>query len=193
MFEVSEAASVITQSADKDVKIIFGAITDETLKDELRITVIATGFDNRERPTKKENVIQNRDEFERRNYTNNEPKKVEEKTFFGSSKNFFGIESENKKEQTKEIIQEVEEEIEEDQIKPSFIDKLKGVKTIKEMREGTDFTNLKSFDAPSVTFMNDGVQKKGPSLQVVNDDEDEDDEEDNSDVPAFLRRKLDRN
>ncbi len=47
MYEVSEAAKVITQSADPNAKVIFGAIIDEGLKDEVKITVIATGFDAR--------------------------------------------------------------------------------------------------------------------------------------------------
>lgn len=49
MYEVAEAAKVITGSADDDAKVIFGAHIDENLKDEVRITVVATGFDNRER------------------------------------------------------------------------------------------------------------------------------------------------
>lgn len=44
MYEVNEAARVITQSADPNAKIIFGAVIDEELKDEIKITVIATGF-----------------------------------------------------------------------------------------------------------------------------------------------------
>lgn len=44
MYEVNEAARVITQSADPGAKIIFGAVIDESLKDEVKITVIATGF-----------------------------------------------------------------------------------------------------------------------------------------------------
>ncbi len=44
MHEVNEAARVITSSADPNAKIIFGAVVDEDLKDEVRITVIATGF-----------------------------------------------------------------------------------------------------------------------------------------------------
>ncbi len=47
MYEVSEAAKVITQSADPQAKVIFGAIIDETLKDDVKVTVIATGFDSR--------------------------------------------------------------------------------------------------------------------------------------------------
>lgn len=45
MFEVQEAAKIITESVDKDAKIIFGIAIDSTLKkDEIKITVIATGF-----------------------------------------------------------------------------------------------------------------------------------------------------
>ncbi|MCK4553663.1 cell division protein FtsZ [Candidatus Parcubacteria bacterium] len=48
MHEVNEAAKVITSSADEDAKIIFGAVIDEKLKDEIKITVVATGFDGRQ-------------------------------------------------------------------------------------------------------------------------------------------------
>ncbi|MBI4598825.1 cell division protein FtsZ [Candidatus Uhrbacteria bacterium] len=49
MHEVAEAAKVVTGSADEDARIIFGAIVDPDLKDEVRITVVATGFDRHER------------------------------------------------------------------------------------------------------------------------------------------------
>ncbi|MCK4553379.1 cell division protein FtsZ [Candidatus Parcubacteria bacterium] len=48
MHEVNESAKVITSSADEDAKIIFGAVIDEKLKDEIKITVVATGFDGRQ-------------------------------------------------------------------------------------------------------------------------------------------------
>ena len=46
MHEVNEAAKVITSSTDEDARIIFGAVIDERLKDEIKITVIATGFES---------------------------------------------------------------------------------------------------------------------------------------------------
>jgi cell division protein FtsZ len=45
LFEVNEAAEIIAAAADPNANIIFGAVIDENLKDEVRITVIATGFD----------------------------------------------------------------------------------------------------------------------------------------------------
>lgn len=53
MYEVNEAARVITESADQSAKIIFGAIVDEDLGDEIKVTVVATGFGQGGRSTKK--------------------------------------------------------------------------------------------------------------------------------------------
>ncbi len=53
MYEVNEAAKVITASADPNAKIIFGAVIDETMEDDLKITVIATGFGVKAKPAKK--------------------------------------------------------------------------------------------------------------------------------------------
>ena len=46
LFEVNEASELVAQAADPDVNLIFGAVIDESLQDEIKITVIATGFDN---------------------------------------------------------------------------------------------------------------------------------------------------
>ena len=47
MFEIQESAKVVTESIDPDAKVIFGAIKDPNLKkDEIKVTVIATGFPN---------------------------------------------------------------------------------------------------------------------------------------------------
>jgi cell division protein FtsZ len=45
LFEVNEAAEIIGSAADGDANIIFGAVIDEQLGDQVRVTVIATGFD----------------------------------------------------------------------------------------------------------------------------------------------------
>lgn len=57
MYEVSEAAKVITQSADPQAKVIFGAIIDESMKDEVKVTVIATGFESRPQMPKAKSVF----------------------------------------------------------------------------------------------------------------------------------------
>lgn len=46
MSEVDEAAKIISQAADPDANIIFGATIDDGMRDQLKITVIATGFDS---------------------------------------------------------------------------------------------------------------------------------------------------
>jgi cell division protein FtsZ len=44
LFEVNEAAEVVTSAADADANVIFGAVIDDAAGDEVRVTVIATGF-----------------------------------------------------------------------------------------------------------------------------------------------------
>ncbi|MBW4062218.1 cell division protein FtsZ [Candidatus Saccharibacteria bacterium] len=46
MHEIDEAAKTITDAVDPDANIIFGAVLDEALEDDLQITVVATGFDD---------------------------------------------------------------------------------------------------------------------------------------------------
>lgn len=47
LFEINEAAEIVSSAADQNANIIFGAVIDEALGDEVRVTVIATGFDRR--------------------------------------------------------------------------------------------------------------------------------------------------
>ena len=49
MYEIDEAAKAITEAADPDANIIFGAIIDEAMGSDVKITVIATGFDEGEK------------------------------------------------------------------------------------------------------------------------------------------------
>jgi cell division protein FtsZ len=48
LLEVNEAAEIISQAADPEANIIFGAVIDESITDEIRVTVIATGFGDSE-------------------------------------------------------------------------------------------------------------------------------------------------
>jgi cell division protein FtsZ len=51
LFEVNEAAELVQSAADSNSNIIFGAVIDDALGDEVRVTVIATGFDHVNRPS----------------------------------------------------------------------------------------------------------------------------------------------
>ena len=48
LYEVNEATTLITEAAHEDAEIIFGAVIDENMGEEVRVTVIATGFDQHE-------------------------------------------------------------------------------------------------------------------------------------------------
>src|SRR5262249_53526708 len=49
LFEVNEAAEVVTSAADANANVIFGAVIDEGRSGEVRVTVIATGFGDKRR------------------------------------------------------------------------------------------------------------------------------------------------
>lgn len=55
LYEVNEASTLITEAAHEDAEIIFGAVIDDSLGDEVRVTVIATGFNEHE---EKKNSVQ---------------------------------------------------------------------------------------------------------------------------------------
>jgi cell division protein FtsZ len=55
--EVNEASTIIQNAAHEDANIIFGAVQDETMGDEVKITVIATGFKQQEMPQRRERML----------------------------------------------------------------------------------------------------------------------------------------
>ena len=57
LFEVNEAAEVVTGAADQNANVIFGAVIDDGLRDEVRVTVIATGFGERRRRRRRETGV----------------------------------------------------------------------------------------------------------------------------------------
>ncbi|WP_338556691.1 cell division protein FtsZ [Paenibacillus sp. KS-LC4] len=50
LYEVNEAAEIVISASDPEVNMIFGAIIDDNLKDEIKVTVIATGFEHKGAP-----------------------------------------------------------------------------------------------------------------------------------------------
>lgn len=56
LFEVNQAAAIIKETAHPDVNLIFGAVIDQNMGDEIRITVIATGFERTGTPRRIETL-----------------------------------------------------------------------------------------------------------------------------------------
>jgi len=57
LFEVNEASTLVQSEAHEDANIIFGTVLDDTLGDEIHLTVIATGFDSREKKKDREETV----------------------------------------------------------------------------------------------------------------------------------------
>jgi len=70
MYEINEAAKIITGAADDDAKVIFGAVIDDAMKDEVKVTVVATGFEGKGRlrsePLASREEVSGREEAEKR-------------------------------------------------------------------------------------------------------------------------------
>src|SRR5437764_3675992 len=58
LFEVNEAAEVVTSAADQNANVIFGAVIDDALGDEVRVTVIATGFGPSRRRRRRDEALE---------------------------------------------------------------------------------------------------------------------------------------
>jgi len=74
LFDVNDATSIIYDAAGRDANIIFGAVIDEKMNDEIRVTVIATGFNKKSKPIEKI-------EEKYFNYINSSTKEREKPTF----------------------------------------------------------------------------------------------------------------
>ncbi len=86
LFEVNEASSLVQAEAHEDANIIFGTVLDETMGEELRITVIATGFDPESREFDKTpeyasvpNPTRKRENLERPTFIRNRNERTGEK------------------------------------------------------------------------------------------------------------------
>ena len=60
LFEINEAAQLVSEAAHPEANIIFGAVIDDALGDEVRVTVIAAGFDGGQPPASRDNVLGSR-------------------------------------------------------------------------------------------------------------------------------------
>ena len=58
LFEVNEAAEVVTSAADQNANVIFGAVIDDAQGDDIRVTVIATGFGPQRRRRRREGALE---------------------------------------------------------------------------------------------------------------------------------------
>ncbi|WLD95073.1 cell division protein FtsZ [Alkalihalobacillus sp. AL-G] len=84
LYEVNEAADIVSSASDEDVNMIFGSVINEELKDEILVTVIATGFDDsqghskpqQQRPKQSMNNVQNQQPSPQK-YSREEPRTQE--------------------------------------------------------------------------------------------------------------------
>lgn len=72
LFEANAAAAMVQSCVDEEANFIFGAVIDENIKDEIVVTVIATGFDSEHKPVGKQSFMDVKSKFEQNAPTNSE-------------------------------------------------------------------------------------------------------------------------
>lgn len=162
MSDVSDAAKMINSLAHKDAKIIFGAVIDESLGDELKVTVVATGFDDKN--AKINPAIKKENE-----------KKVDSDFFTSSKKEFNIMDNFAKGSDSKK------DNIDESRDNKKSIFNFPSTKNLfnKEKISGSDQDDDSALDTPA--FLRNKIKDSQKSL---------DEEDDDLDVPAFLRNKI---
>lgn len=162
MSDVSDAAKMINSLAHKDAKIIFGAVIDESLGDELKVTVVATGFDDKN--AKINPAIKKENE-----------KKVDSDFFASSKKEFNIMDNFAKGSDSKK------DNIDESRDNKKSIFNFPSTKNLfnKEKISGSDQDDDSALDTPA--FLRNKIKDSQKNL---------DEEDDDLDVPAFLRNKI---
>ena len=188
MSEVNEIATVITNGVDENAKIIFGANVDESLKDKLRVTLVATGFEDgiRKTNTNKEDSWTNRinDIFHEKPVGEGTDKDEKQLPKFSKS----GFESIIKKSKKKD------EETNNKERKPF----------LKFNQNKEDEPKEEDFDVPPMLRKNNSFKP----VDIVRDVEDDEEEQDNfsrvtpiiedfddsededMELPSFIRKKM---
>lgn len=220
MMEVNEAASIITESADPDAKVIFGAIIDESLKKgEIKITVIATGFQNTTtpEPTKTYSELNSRKSFTYNSYNDNKqdvfmtpnhttpqhyseemldktvtsPSDISTQTKTNNttfSKNETNVSKKNITNTIASVLRKEPKEKEEKK-EAAVVNEIK-----KEIQHDTDTPKnqqeevVKPLKTETKTISNTEINQKPFSSKISNIKY-----EDEYDVPAFLRKKMNKN
>jgi len=162
MQEVSEAAQVITESADDNAQVIFGAVIDEDMEDEVRITVIATGFDDNKR------------KIEKKNANKKDTVNKERKERFSQTRNSTQTRSNNHDKGS--TISSSEETSDQKKEGPSF-----------DKKQVSETTNKTEPQEKTESEKNKSEKKEVASQTNKQDDDDDDDLE----IPAFIRKRMD--
>jgi cell division protein FtsZ len=171
MSDVSDAAKMINSLADKDAKIIFGAVIDEELKDEIKVTIVATGFNDKS--TK--NIIKK-----------DTDKKIDS-DYFGAIKKDYGLMDhfdsnvEKKEESNKKSIFNIGSK--------GFFNKEKINKLADEIENDLDSPAILR-NKNKVSFNDDTNKSDFSNFLRSKSNTDEIKENDDLDVPAFLRNKI---
>lgn len=168
MQEVSEAAKIITSSADEDVQVIFGAVVDESMGEDVRITVIATGFDE-DAPRTMQTVL-----------SSTTPKEEEKPTRFAARKSFYGAAAKREQERREQVV-EIDIEDDEDDFEEPIV-----APAPKKMPPQKRSSFVSKAVKSDISVGQASAMRSKPAPKAAP----QDDEEEDLEIPAFIRKKM---
>lgn len=184
MQEVSEAAQIITDSTGENAQVIFGAVVDEDIEDEVRITVIATGFDDEESQSKSNTARQKtRSQFRQ---DSNQVKSKQDSNSKQSSSIKKGSQSTNKKRGKQS--EPRNEQTEDKQLKKGTIDNRK--ENQKPSQSSSQKSTSSRSQPRSSKQSKQNTSQNNPQSNGQTETEDNNDDDDDLEVPAFIRKKM---
>ncbi len=174
MQEVAEAAKLVTSSADEDAKVIFGAVVDESMGEEVRITVIATGFEDRERArTIKESAEESGSSFAHKKSFYSSSIFTKKKKSNDHSNNNFSNQSQNNQQQQEDDDDEDDEDEEYENPVTRF-----------------STTSLFGTTKNQSSTFSPAKERKFEMEEIEEDTKKEEIDEDDLEIPAFIRKKM---
>lgn len=168
MQEVNEAAQIITENTAEDAKIIFGAIIDDSLKDEVKVTVVATGFGERRAPRMEQPAERNYGSFNRNFFT---PQQQNAPTAqFGA----------------RPLTQPMQQTEPEEQSQPQFQRRSFAAPSVaaEPPRDREETMKKRITPSPSVQ------PSQKPFRKPITEQTEEEPADDELEIPAFIRRKM---
>lgn len=179
MEEVNEAAKIITASADEEAKVIFGAALDENMKESVKVTVIATGFDTEKSGEKKEQ----RSSYAPTDFIEKEQKQQKDSPSYFSQK----FEWQERKKESKGKEEGSSPEQEEQQEKTSEKQEEESQPQERNTKDKNFFPSVEEAQSAPNSDAGDNPSSDKKDKHPEQNDSEEDDE---LSVPAFIRKKM---
>lgn len=210
LFEVQEAANIVASAAHEDLNMIFGSIINENLKDEIVVTVIATGFDEVESPDSEQSsppvieewadLIEKEQKRQQHStmFKNESTQNYEQQTYSQKSNQEWSNPSYRERRRQfqtdEEFIPNYEQQTysqksNEEWSKPPYRERRKQFQPDEEFTQNHDTPTFSSVDWSQLEYIDRNRQYQAVEVHTEENEHQSEQQEKSFDLPAFFRRR----